>query len=111
MPVLYDRTFLIISQKDPLILRKRPLKFPIVKVAKDKSRMPSSEATKALFARDGWRCRFCSCRVFLPKARKAMQAALPGDIRWSEAEGFHGAFYAMMASVDHVLPHSVGGTN
>lgn len=111
MPVLYDHAFLVMNGKDPRIQRKRPLRIPTVKVAKIAARMPSSEATKALFARDGWRCRFCSCRVFSPKARNAMRAALPGAIRWSEAEGFHGAFYAMMASVDHVVPYSVGGTN
>jgi hypothetical protein len=28
-----------------------------------------------------------------------------------EAEGYHGAFFALTASVDHVLPHSAGGSN
>lgn len=40
-----------------------------------------------------------------------MRATLPGAIPWSETEGFHGAFFAMSASMDHVVPHSAGGTN
>ena len=42
-----------------------------------------------------------------------MSAALPGAIPWSKTKtGYsHGAFYAMTASIDHVVPHCAGGTN
>jgi hypothetical protein len=111
MPVLFEHTTLVMSGSDSRIQRRRPIEFPAGKVTKFASRMPSSEATRALFARDGWRCRFCSCHVVPPKIRTAMRAVLPGAIPWSETEGFHGAFFAMSASVDHVVPHSAGGTN
>jgi HNH endonuclease len=111
MPVLFEHTTLVMSGSDPRIQRRRPIELPAGKVARLASRMPSGEATKALFARDGWRCRFCDCRVVPPKFRTAMRTALPGAIRWSKAEGFHGAFIAMSASVDHVVPYSAGGTN
>ena len=111
MPVLFEHASLVMSGRNPRIQRRRPVEVTAAKTAKIASRMPSGETTRALFARDGWRCRFCGCRVVPPKVRTAMRAALPGAIPWSEAEGFHGAFYGMNASVDHVVPHSAGGTN
>jgi hypothetical protein len=111
MPVLLEHTTLVMSGSDPRIQRRRPIELLAGKVAKLASRMPSGEATKALFARDGWRCRFCDCRVVPPKVRTAMRTALPGAIPWSKTEGFHGGFIAMSASVDHVVPYSAGGTN
>jgi hypothetical protein len=110
MPALFAHTDLVMNGRDPSIQRRRPVAPPSA-VTKVSSRMPSGEATAALFARDGWRCRFCECRVVPPKARRAMRAALPDAITWSEAEGFHCAFYALSASVDHIVPHSAGGTN
>jgi len=111
MPALFEFSSLVMNGKDPHVQRRRPVEAAIDKGAKIASRIPSAEATKALFARDGWRCRFCGCRVVPPKARAAMGEALPCAIPWSEAEGFHGAFYAISASVDHIVPHSMGGTN
>ena len=111
MPVLFDHAALVMGGSDPAIQRRRPIEPLVRKAAKITTRMPSGEATRALFARDGWRCRFCDCRVVPPKFREAMKAALPGAVPWSGTEGFHGAFYAISASVDHVVPHSAGGTN
>ncbi len=111
IPVLFKHSSLVMSGKDPHVQRRRPVVSSVDKGRKIASRMPSGEATKALFARDGWRCRFCGCRVVPPKARAAMGEALPGAVPWNEAEGFHGAFYAIRASVDHIVPHSTGGTN
>jgi hypothetical protein len=113
MSVLFEHAHIVMHKLDPRIQRKRPIKVPAGKLPKVASRMPSAEVTKALFARDGWRCRFCGCRVVLPGARKIMSAALPGAIPWSKkaADYNHGAFYAISASLDHVVPHSAGGTN
>jgi hypothetical protein len=111
LPVLFEHASLVMSGRDPNVQRRRPVAAPTEKVEKIASRMPSGAETKALFARDGWRCRFCECRVVPPKVRTAMRAALPGAIPWSETEGFHGAFFAMSASVDHIVPHSAGGFN
>ncbi len=111
MPVLFEHADVVMNGRNPRVQRKRTVALPTAEVTKVPLRMPSGAATKALFARDGWRCRFCDCRVVPPKARSAMRAALPGAIPWSDTEGFHGAFYALSASVDHVVPHSAGGTN
>ena len=111
MPVLFDHAMLVMTARDPHVQRRRPVQVAAEKTVKVALRMPSSGATRALFDRDGWRCRFCECRVVSPKARSALRAALPGAIPWSDQEGYHGAFLAMNASVDHVIPHSLGGTN
>lgn len=79
---------------------------------KSTSRMPGGAEQAAYFARDGWRCRFCGVRVMLPSARRAMIARLPGAIRWgNRAKDLHAAFFALSATVDHVVPHSAGGLN
>ena len=111
MPVLFEHATLVMNGGDPRVQRRRPVASNIERAAKDLSRMPTSEVTRELFDRDGWRCRFCECRVVSPMARSAMRAALPGAIPWSKQEGYHGAFLALSASVDHVIPHSLGGTN
>jgi 5-methylcytosine-specific restriction endonuclease McrA len=110
MRALFEHADLVMNGKDPRIQRRRPVQ-PLGPVPRTSSRMPGAEGTKALFARDGWRCRFCECRVIPPTVRSVMRAALPGAIPWAEAEGYHGAFYALSASVDHIVPHSAGGTN
>jgi 5-methylcytosine-specific restriction endonuclease McrA len=111
MPILFEHAALVMSGSEPSVQRRRPVPPPAEAAVRSPSRMPSAETTRMLFARDGWHCRFCDCRVVPPKARNEMRAALPGAIRWSEAEGYHGAFYALSASVDHIVPHSAGGTN
>jgi hypothetical protein len=111
MPALFEHASLVMNGRDPNVQRRRPIETPTEKAPKVAARMPSGEATKKLFAKDGWRCRFCNCRVVPPRVRTVMRAALPGAIPWSETEGYHGAFFAMSASVDHVVPHSAGGTN
>jgi hypothetical protein len=77
-----------------------------------KTRMPSARAQLEIFERDGWRCRFCSCRVVSKDARKAIDRLLPGVINWpSRNVGRHAAFFALEVTADHLLPHKRGGTN
>ncbi len=54
--------------------------------------------------------RFCGCRVVLKQARDRMRTSLPGAIPWS-GEGYHAAFHALTATLDHVVPHADGGGN
>ncbi len=110
-PVLYQHAKRIIGQADPQVHRHRPIARAPAAIAKATRRMPSAEDQRAMYARDGWRCRFCGCRIVLDRARRAMRNQVPDAIPWSEAEGFHAAFYALSGSVDHVLPHSAGGGN
>ncbi len=110
-PVLYQYASRIIGQADPQVHRYRSVARATAAITKATKRMPSAADQRAMYARDGWRCRFCGCRIVLDKARRAMRNQVPDAIPWSEAEGFHAAFYALSGSVDHVLPHSAGGGN
>ncbi len=99
MPVLFDYASRLMGREDHDVHRRRALQ------------VPSAAETLALHARDGWRCRFCGCRVASSRARSTMRACLPDVLLWDKDGGYHAAFFAITASVDHVLPHSVGGGN
>lgn len=111
IPALREHAGLVMGGRHPELLPRRQLAEPAVKTARVAARMPPGRVVASLYARDGWRCRFCGCRVVPGTARKAMKAAVPDAIAWGETEGYHGAFYALTASPDHVVPHSVGGSN
>jgi len=76
-------------------------------------RMPGQALEQAIFRRDGWRCRFCGCRVISRKARLALARLYPEEARWGKTfhEQKHCALGSLVASLDHILPHSRGGTN
>lgn len=65
-----------------------------------------------LFARDGYRCRYCGVRVVPATVTKRMQSIVGRDhfdatSRSNRAR--HGIKLAFSAALDHVLPHSRGG--
>lgn len=66
-----------------------------------------------VFQRDRWRCRYCGCRVIPAKVRKWINTRRPGAIRWDTSIrlGEHAGFWALWASVDHIIPRSRGGLN
>ena len=111
MQLLYDYARRLMGREDPDIHRRRPPDMPPIKTERVLARMPGAAETLALHARDGWRCRFCGCRVVSSRARSNMRACLPEALAWGDGKGYHAAFFAMTASVDHVVPHSAGGSN
>ena len=111
MPKLLQFARKLMGPEDPEIHRKRLVSSLPTAATKVPLRMPTAGETRELFKRDGWRCRWCGCRVVPPQARDAMRAGLPGAVPWGVKEGYHGAFFALTASVDHVVPHSAGGSN
>jgi hypothetical protein len=111
IPTLFEYARKLMGPEDPEIHRRRAVAAPGAKIGKAAARMPNAAETLALYARDGWRCRFCGCRVVSSRARSLIRASLPDAVPWGEAEGYHAAFFAMTASVDHVVPHSAGGGN
>jgi len=111
MPVLFEYARKLMGPAVPEIHRRRPVAARTLKAGKAAARMPNAAETVALYARDGWRCRFCGCRVLSSRARSLIRACLPSAVPWGEGKGYHGAFFAMTASVDHVVPHSAGGGN
>ena len=76
-------------------------------------RMPKKSTERMVFQRDGWHCRFCGIQVITAEARKVLCDAFPNETHWapSSYKRCHSALRAMTASLDHVVPHSRGGTN
>lgn len=73
-------------------------------------RMPAPQAAREVFARDGYRCRFCGSKVIVKEARKAFLNALPTIARWgSTNRECHFGLAVLSASVDHVVPFQRGG--
>lgn len=64
----------------------------------------------AILERDGWYCRFCGIRVIDPRARKRM-SLLVAELGWGSTNLTKHACLAVLASPDHVLPRSWGGSN
>jgi hypothetical protein len=74
--------------------------------------MPTAEITRSIYVRDGWRCRFCGIRVLSPKARSWLRKRFPEESHWDGGEyKRHSGLYALVASLDHVVPHGRGGKN
>lgn len=89
---------------------KRPKCLP--KGERDPARMPSLAEQRAIFAQDGWRCRFCGTKVINKAARALLIKLFPGEAHWTSREfERHTALYAMACSLDHVHPHGRGGRN
>lgn len=77
-----------------------------------KKRMPGRKEELEICERDGWRCRFCGVRVISKKARDKLRKEFPVEARWGNRNNdCHCALHALTVSLDHVLPHSRGGTN
>lgn len=76
-------------------------------------RMPGQAMELSIFSRDGWRCRFCGCRVISRKARSVFARLYPEEARWGKTfhAQTHSALGSLAASLDHILPHARGGTN
>ncbi len=82
------------------------------KADRHETRMPPASIQRKIFSRDGWRCRFCGIRVISREGRKTFLDLFPNECHWSAIEyDRHSALYAMAVSLDHLVPHSRGGTN
>jgi len=111
MPAVHAFAARIMGPWDSFIHRLRPVERP-VGTAKIPSRRPNRSAEAKVFARDGWRCRYCGLRVVLPTARSFLVKAFPDVVGWgAKDKDKHAAFYALSAVADHVVPHTIGGDN
>lgn len=109
IPAVHAFAAKIMGAWDTDIHRRRPVDRP-TDVPKVPDRKPSGSIEAEVFARDGWRCRYCGVRVLLPKARNFLVDTFPGVVCWSgKDKDLHAAFYALSAVADHVVPHTVGG--
>ena len=115
MPVVHAYASRIMGRVDREIHRYRPvdsIAATLSPTVRAMQRMPSSSVERAIYQRDGYRCRFCGCRVVLGAARSAMRTLVPDAISWGKrSKDMHGAFFALTASLDHLVPHARGGGN
>ncbi len=81
IPLVENYAGRIMGREDRPIHRRRPVDVVRSNRGNAAARMPSAAATGSIYARDGWRCRFCGCRVVLKDARDRMRSLLPGAIR------------------------------
>jgi len=74
----------------------------------------SQKRLEALFERDKWRCRYCGIRIagnrkHFKKFAKTIR--MPELVSGRTDESRHGLYLMLMASYDHIEPHSEGGSN
>src|SRR5687767_6462075 len=62
IPELREYSNKLLRSVDPMILRRRP-GGDQPKQARPKARMPAAAVRRQVHERDGWRCRFCGCKV------------------------------------------------
>jgi 5-methylcytosine-specific restriction endonuclease McrA len=111
VPKLRNLAVRAMGPNDHELHRLRHAQLP-PKSTKPQLRMPGQAVTASVFERDGWRCRFCGVRVVVPAARSALACAVSDALCWlGPNEVLHAAFLYVSATLDHVVPHSRGGTN
>jgi DNA-directed RNA polymerase subunit RPC12/RpoP len=74
--------------------------------------MPGRALSRAILARDGFRCRFCGSRVVINEVRHVFRHFSPDAARQGRTnETRHFGLSCITASIDHIVPYSRGGTN
>jgi 5-methylcytosine-specific restriction endonuclease McrA len=75
-------------------------------------RQPPPAIALDIYRRDGFRCRYCGCRIVAPQAQNIIAALLPGAVSWGSRDiELNAAFYTLKGVLDHVVPHANGGTS
>ena len=88
---------------------------PAVTKTKRSIRVPIRQTQlQELFNQDGWQCRYCGIPIGGNREhfkKFARQIEMPELIEGRSDEARHGIYLIMMASYDHVVSHSRGGTD
>lgn len=81
------------------------------KEARHQPRDATYEMKRALVARDGHHCRFCSIPLVRPEIRKELNKLYPEAARWTSAraQDQHRGLQVLWLQYDHVVVHSRGG--
>ncbi len=111
-PAIMEHSIKIVGRLSTDVHRQvhRPETLP--KPERYPDRMPTMAVQNEIFARDGWRCRFCRIKVISRKSRGVLIRLFPDETHWVSSEfKRHTALYTMAVSLDHVVPHSRGGNN
>ena len=82
------------------------------KIKKVDKRMPPAAVVREVYERDFWACRWCNTPIIADKAIKAIHKLFPLTFeKGITNESMHGLMLSSRVSLDHVRPHSFGGTN
>ena len=112
LPVIADYTAFITGTVNPLVHWQSAVPAAITALSRSEQRMPSASQERGIYVRDGWRCRYCGSRVIERAMRARLHRWMPDVARWGARNADkHSALAAISASLDHVVPHSRGGTN
>jgi 5-methylcytosine-specific restriction endonuclease McrA len=78
-----------------------------------KRRMPGLAVQRAVFVRDGYRCRFCGQRLAPPEVVRAIKKTHPRASRVGACKNAeqNTGLILIQGVIDHVVPHRYGGTN
>ncbi len=102
----------ITGKTDPKIHLQESQPKTLPEQLRDTTRMPGGKKEREIFAKDGWRCRYCGTRVISKDARKIIKEEFPIETHWASKESErHTALHSQAASLDHIIPHSRGGKN
>ena len=105
---------------DPIWLRKSEVTKAInvdglppvlPKDQRDAARMPKSDMKRALIARDGHHCQFCSMPLVRAEVRKEICRLYPDAARWTSTRETdqHRGLQVLWLQYDHLMVHSRGG--
>ncbi|MEW6465491.1 HNH endonuclease signature motif containing protein [Tibeticola sp.] len=112
MPIIAAYTALVTGPVNPAVHWQSAMPTADAEFERSAQRMPSSSFERAIYVRDGWRCRYCGVRIIERSMRTRLHICLPDVARWGARNADkHAALAALSASLDHVVPHSRGGTN
>jgi hypothetical protein len=107
IPTLRAYTRSIASQMTREIHRFRDVPYlpaAVPMVARGRRQPPPMTALN-IYRRDGFRCRYCGCRIVSPLAQGAISALLPGAVEWGPRDTqLNAAFYTLKGVLDHVVP-------
>ena len=81
MPVIAAYTALVTGAVNPLVHWQSAMPCVGAEVERSDQRMPSSSSERAIYVRDGWRCRYCGTRVIDRIMRTRLNRCLPDVAR------------------------------
>ena len=109
---LREFSYLLAGPIKPEIHRqsRNPIFTPVPR--EGRPRMPSASRAMEVFARDGFRCRFCESKVIVKDAHRIFARFLPDEARLGTTNDTnHFGLATLTATIDHLVPYSRGGDN
>ncbi|HET7590169.1 MAG TPA: HNH endonuclease [Solirubrobacterales bacterium] len=103
---------LISNGRDAAAEKIAPIAYPRREVAVRSE--PSEPLIAATYERDHFHCRYCGCRVIPTQVMRLLSEVFPEEFpyhpNWKGGQT-HPAIASRSATLDHVVPWSLGGTN